>query len=297
MTMRYRSMLACLAALAACTVGPEVKDDLEPFWQLQKLARELDDAPSPEAAVDKQRQIGIVANRNMDLMIDQLRHGDTERKILAAMAMGFAPTKRQSLIPVLLAAMRDGGPEVRRMAAASCGRLQPEMDDPAKREQVRKAFRELLYDTDPSAREGALYGLSFMLKPGEHFDLLSDIHERLADGEGLVRNQAVIDLMLVRDAGSIGPLSDQIRREPMERVRANVCLALGAIDDEQANNILIDTLKDPDPDVVKFAHHALNTINRAELAGRNQELNRQHQVWREWWENVLEERLQSGGGK
>lgn len=289
-------MAAFLAALTACSVGPEVKDDPEPFWRLQMLAKSLDDAPSADAQADIQRQIGVVANRNMDLMIDQLTHGDTERKILAAMAMGFAPTKRQSLIPVLLGAMRDGGPEVRRMAAASCGRLQPDMADPAKREQVRKAFRELLFDTQHTAREGALYGLSFILAAGEHFDLLTDIHERLGDPEALVRNQAVIDLMIVRDADSIDPLSDQIRREPMERVRANICLALGAVNDERANNILIDTLKDPDPDVVKFAYHALKQINEAELAKRNLELNRQHQSWREWWEEVLRERTASGGG-
>ena len=285
--MGHRSVLPFLASLilSACTIGPRQKDEEEPFYRLMMLSKALDNAADEASLKEIERQIGALANRHVALFITRLRHGDPERKVLAAFGLGYAHTKRKTLIPIMLNSMRDGSPDVRRMAAASLGNLKP---DPT--EIVLRRILELADDPHPKAREGAFKALQAILGPGQHFGTLPVMHEHLSDEDFLVRNQVVICVMIVKSAESTEPVVRQLQAEPSPHVRANIALTLEAIGDERANNALIDLLKDPDPDVVKFAHYSLNKINRVELSARNQDLNRAHAVWREWWERVQQER-------
>jgi HEAT repeat protein len=292
--MRFLMAAACL--LAGCVVGPALPQDDEPFLRLQMLALEFDGAPAEQKGAVADR-IGIVANRYADLFIAQLRSGDTERKILSAFALGFAGPKRRTLIPILIEAMGDGGPEVRRMAAASVGRLQPDLEPEGARQRVFELFGAMLNDPLPAPREGALYGLSFILAPGRDLGFLPLLHAALADPAALVRNQAAVDLLIVRSPESIEPIVAQLQQEPEPQVRANLCHALGAIGDPAANNGLIDALKDEVSGVVEASDFALRQINRAQLDQKDQILNRSYRSWKEWWRKAQEPKPAESGSR
>jgi hypothetical protein len=284
-----------LLALAGCITPPpthgsrtvpESPGDLYPFLWAQAAQWDRAMEQSPEKVAEISARIRDIANRYVDVLMRDLQLGrETENRIIAAFALGFCETKRSSLLPVLIGAMTaDGSPEVRKNAAWSVGRLQP---DPVPVE----AYRALLGDSHANPRLGALAGLQFLVGPGRDLGLLADIHGRLFDVEPLVRAEAAALLGKIQKPESIPPLVQMLQREPTPRAAYLAVVSLGLIgpaapEDLRATAIeaLIDGLRSGQPDIVDAAHWGLRAITGLNLDPR-------WQTWSNWWR---EQQLRQG---
>jgi hypothetical protein len=227
--------------------------------------------------------LGELSNRYMDTLVQDLKQGTLERKILAAFGLGFSG-KRSVLAP-LVAAVKDGATDVRQNALGALGLLH---DETTPLEPIRKA----LSDPETEVRVAALFALSRILPDGDDKKLLPELHSALADATPEVRNEALITLRRVHKQESADPIIIKGLKSDTAMIRANAAVALGMIAYHHARSDrklmdrilehLIETLRDSQHIVVQAVHQSLRFVT-------GKEYDRQYQTWREWYDEEKRE--------
>jgi hypothetical protein len=273
--MSHARAVFVLLAFAGCSSGPsseEVTRDL--FDRIAFLfvhynaALDHQDPRGLEGVTTELRRLVVAQHPRI---VAGLASPDAVTRADAAFALGFS-REAGSTAP-LVGAASDPEIEVRANAIASLGMLGTEG-------VPTEPFRNALDDREWRVRVAALFGLRPLVDEKNDRGLLGKIHEKVADPDLNVRNEATILLAKLRRAESVGVLLGKPIHDVDARVRANAASTLGVIGSAalSANPFLIELLRDEDAKVVDKARDALNRINEKDF-------DRSYATWRDWYED------------
>jgi hypothetical protein len=274
------SAMAAAIALAGCVSAPdESKVGTLGFYEwFEKRRAEY------AAALDKGDEMRAFQDSVLHVMAREIQRRyeavvqraateeDPEGRELAVSALGFSA--RPEAVIHLEERLADPIAQVRGTAAAAIGFLNPPSPPIEK-------ITPLLDDSDPYVRQGALFAIKRLVRPGSAFPkpALERI-SKLAQEEAKidVRNEAVIALGRIQDAETIDLLSRACLVDEAAIVRWNAAYSLGLFGTraQQAVPHLINRLRDGESGVVEVAHWALKRITNRVDADRS------YSSWYDW---------------
>ena len=216
----------------------------------------IEQARAPEAARRRDALLGLGTFHDPALSpIFQAAAHDPDAGVRAAAIMALGrlnpiegSAHQEETIAVLVRAIRDAHPLVRRAAAWALGRVR----DP----RAVSALREAAGDRDAAVRAAAVEAL------GEREDeaVLPTLLERVHDKDAFVRRQAARALGRLRAQAATTPLIARVTREKDPEVKRAIAWALGEIGDPQAVEPLRALSRSSDPYLSATAREALRKI-------------------------------------
>jgi HEAT repeat protein len=208
-------------------------------------------------------------SENFDDIVEDARSASPRFRKVACAALGFSG--QEAAIPVLVGALRDPFEEVVLSSLLALWNL-------------AKAGEQIPVDpvvpylshVAPDVRSNAAMVLARAAKPGDG-QLFLPLTSSMEDVNDVVRVHAAAALGNLADAGAVPFLLKGLKdQKPLVRIRS--AYALGRIKDPHAAPGLVDAIGDPELDVSKAAHKALQTITDRDDIERTQKA----------WQNYLE---------
>jgi HEAT repeat protein len=273
--LAWTALAAPFFLVSGCGSGPSSQEiTLDLFNRIAFLFEHYNNAlanQDPTRLEGVTSELRRVVAAHQSRILDGLSAPDPVLRADAAFALGFS--KDRAAIAPLATATADPEISVRANAIASLGMLGFE-DVPV------APFERGLEDPAREIRMSALFGLRPLVDETKDHGLLGKIHEKLADADVNVRNEALILLRKLRRKESVAVLLGKPIRDPDSLVRSNAALTLGVIGPSAlgANPFLIEMLRDEDTKVVDSAWRALNRINEKDF-------DRSYPTWRDWYED------------
>ena len=270
--------IACLAALSACASSEEAPETKPTVEESAAPKSEADTRAKTEARLRIERSVdqwythfqkqeyatadGIAAalethvDDHFFMVIDDLHNASPRFRKVAAAALGFS--NRADAVPPLVEALHDPFEEVVLASLLSLWNLAKDG-----KPVPSAAVVPYLGHTAPDVRSNAALVLARCAKPGEG-ELFLPLTAAMEDSNDLVRVHAAAALGNLGDAGAVPFLVKGLAdSKPLVRIRA--AYALGRIKDAKAVPALIESIDDPDVDVSKASHKALQAITGREI--------------------------------
>ena len=254
----FRAALLWMMVAAGCSSGPSDEQlTLDLFNRIALLFVRYNSAldnQDPRGLEGWTTEIRRLVAAQHPRIVAGLASSDSVVRADAAFALGFS--KERAAISPLVTAASDPAVEVRSNAIASLGMLAVEG-------VPTEPFEKALVDPEWRVRVAALFGLRPLVDEKNDRGLLGRIHEKVADPDVNVRNEATILLAKLRRPQSVEVLTGKAVRDVDPRVRGNAAVTLGVIGAPAmaANPFLVEMLRDEDSKVVDLARDALNRIN------------------------------------
>lgn len=233
-------------------------------------------------------EITLLVEKNVEVFKIVLKSIDDSTRATAAAALGYI--KEDELVPLLVEALHDFSPYVRRNAANSLGQI-------GYGNTPHWELINLLSDDDPSVRSAASFafiGIVRQENPDDktldektkvrNSEMMSALIKALDDGSVEVRNHALQALGVLGRKEEIKPIAEHALKEKVPLVKEAAAIILGRFKDNTANPYLIEMLKDYDTNVVEAAGIALREINKVHFGGY-------YARWRDWYEEQEKKRI------
>lgn len=267
---RYLRIISCVVLLSGCALFRSPSPIQVIYTKLKQ--RQEAEAAGLKFQTDKLNQELVeLANSHKDLLISLAGDKDPSTRWVAIAALMYI--RQKDVIPVVVAALDDPVPQIRKTAAGTLGILGLP-DTPI------QPLQFLLHDKDPDVKSASAFALSRVLREGQKVpeELRKCLLYYLKDQDPDLRNHCLLCLFKVESKEVLMPIIlDRLLNDPFPPVRENAALILGRYKDPGANVYLIELLKDEKHSVVVAAAHALKEIN-------GEDLGRHYSRWREWWE-------------
>ncbi len=212
-------------------------------------------------------------NKHYDEVVSDLKASSPRFRRVAAAGLGFSG-KKEAVEP-LIVTLRDNDVGVLPAALLSLRQLAINGVDVPSAPVIG-----LLSQRNPDVRNNASMVLAHAVKKGEG-ELYLPLTSAMEDKEPGVRLHIAAALGRLGDPAAI-PFLTKALNDEFALVRVRSALALARIGDKRAVPSLIEAVDDPQPDVSRAAHKALQS-----LTGRK--LDRRKEAWDEYLSNKSQE--------